>query len=185
MKLKNAPLFIVFALILLSCNKEGPGPTGGDNGFILDGTLYELNQLGLTNPAPESDNQWYLTLSKDASPNVSAGRMEGTNADFLELGVKATASGTLTAGTYTYTSEIWDGTWGGSPGEFGDFFFGLDADYPDQFSTAAEIFEIIGGTVTVERDGEDYIINYTLDLSDGRIVSGYFKGKPEYIAVGG
>ena len=38
----------------------------------------------------------------------------------------------------------------------------------------------IGGTIEVSRDGAEYEITYTLNMDNGSIIDGYYKGNRDY-----
>ncbi len=160
-------IFLLVFLLLLACNKDN-GTGNGTNSFTYQGTTYELNEglIWLT-------NLWFKIELYSPGVEMTAG-IPGVEPEysgavhFIYFGyMLPETSGEISEGEYTYSVS------GIEPYTFTAGVIALDLDLTDYSGT---IRDITSGTVNVQKDGENWVIDFDVILNDGETFTGNYTG---------
>lgn len=167
--MKHLVFFLVGAVALLSytgCNKDDDD--GARNEFVLNGTTYALEKGFIQNYGDNGNGSYDfdITLTSGDINYSDAQQVFSGTGDFIYLDLNTSLETGLVAGTYNFSSDrnaftIVDGTVG--------------TDYDLAIGTG-EDFDVIGGTVDIELDGNETRVSWSVSISNGTTVTGEFKG---------
>ncbi len=157
-------------LIVLACSKDNDNKQF--NSFTFQGTNYELDDglIWIT-------NEWFKIELYSPGVNMTAGIQETEpryigDGEILFFGYMIpSSSGEISNGEYTFSSE---GT------ESFTFSEGLIAIGLDLIDYNGDIYQVTEGTVNVQNNDGDVVIDFNLTLTGGEKMSGNYTG-PIYI----
>jgi hypothetical protein len=159
-------LVLLSILLVLACNKDDE--TSKLNSFTLDGTNYELED-GLIWLAQD----WFKIELYSPGINQTAGIAgvepvyNGTG-DILYFGFLIAANeGEISNGTYTFSSQSFNSY---------TFSAGVIAINLDLSDYSGDIYNVISGTVDVQNNNGDVVIDFNLTLEGGKTISGNYTG---------
>ncbi len=170
---------ILIALIsFTACNddKDDDGDTNkidtSSNNFVYDGEKYELSDgvieyYGSFEDYPDEYNYDITLFTSGITYEVDSWLLgEGS---FLWIVLYTKNATELDAGTYTF----WDTSPEGATQTFeGEFCI----DYISENYDGESVFDFGGGTVVLEKTGDEYIITLSGNNYAGKKITGYFKG---------
>lgn len=163
-------MFSVFSLALTlapSCKKDDKA-NPDKNHFVLNGETFDLAKGFIEDFGDNGNGSYdfdvYLT-SSDINYSDLLQEFNGTG-EFIFIDFNTSSESGLVKGTYTYSNErnaftFVDGTVG--------------KDY-DLLTFIGEDYDVIGGTVDVEINGSEVILDFDLTISNNTSVTGRFKG---------
>ncbi len=161
-------IFLLAFVLVFACNKDdNTGDTS--NSFTYQGTSYELNNglIWIT-------NLWFKIELYSPGIEMTAG-ITGVEPEYSGAGdclffgyMIPSTSGEISEGEYTYSvSNV-------GPFTFSEGFIAIGLDLIDYSYTVAR--DINGGTVNVQKDEENWVIDFDLLLDDGETLTGNFTG---------
>lgn len=165
--MKNVFLFAFSAILFIACGDDDNNSPGSDY-FTYDGNSYSTNLL--FREIYESGDVGLIVLG-DASFNSTTGEIEGNDIDGILFDFEFDLSDGVNVpeGTYYFNED--DET---EDTFFGELFINANANTDE-----GTFYDISDGTVTVDREGSDYILDYSI-RANGRQINGYFKGEIDY-----
>jgi hypothetical protein len=156
-------IFMVVA-VLSSCKKDNSGPS---NNITYNGKAYDISKGYLENKGLWNTGLYEFDLTL-ASENITM--TENSNASgvgnatsFQMLSSSATE---LSAGSYTFSTA------GTTANTFAGYV-GLDFDIANVSGT---LLNLVGGTVTIKKDGDNYDITFNGVIATGKTITGAYKG---------
>lgn len=162
-------LFVI-ATIFVSCSDDKDDPK---NHISYNGTTKTISAglLDYYGSANLSSYNFDVTLYDGFNYSQTDG-FYGTG-DYIYFELFSSSSTELASGTYTF-----DATESMAPNTFdiGELALG----YNVAEETADVYKEIISGTVKVQKEGTTYTININCTASDGKKISGFYKGSLAY-----
>lgn len=162
--------FTLLALIafttVFSCKKDKNEPNSYE--FSYDGNKYKLTSGFLTEYGTNGNGSydWDVYLTSDGIAKEGFRDLTGKG-DFIFLDLNSSSSTGLTTGTYTWStfrdaSTITTG------------FIGLDYDVDNP--NGVPLIPATDGTVTIDINGTETTITFSLIMDSGKTVSGEWKG---------
>lgn len=159
-------LVLLSILLVLACNKDDE--TSQVNSFTLDGTNYELND-GLIWLAYD----WFKIELYSPGINLTAG-IPGVEpvydgiGNVLYFGYMIPENyGEISNGRYTFLSP-----------SFTSYYFsvGIISIGIDLYDYSGDFYEVTSGTINVQNNGGDVVIDFDLTLKEGKTISGNYTG---------
>ncbi|GJM33751.1 MAG: hypothetical protein DHS20C18_27520 [Saprospiraceae bacterium] len=154
-------------MMLQSCKKDDDSGTP-KNEFTLNGESFELGK-GFLAEYGENGNGSYdfdVTLTSSSITYNEISQEFNGQGDVIYLDLNTSSESGLVDGTYNFSSDREAFTM-----VYGEI--GVDV---DAMTGAGDVYEVIGGTVTIEVDGNETLVEFDLTLSDNTKVTGRFKG---------
>lgn len=162
-------LFVISTLFVgCSDDEDTPKNYFSYNGVTTNITAGLLENFGVTD---QPTYNFDITLYKGLSYNQTSGLM-GTG-DLIYFELFSSSATELVPGTYTYDALE---TTNANTFDAGLIAMGFEV----ANETADEIIYIASGTITVKKDGSTYTIDIDCTSSDGKKISGYYKGSLAY-----
>jgi hypothetical protein len=161
---KLSIILLVLVASFSSCKKdedavrENSFSYNGENFSITNGFFKDYG----ANDAESADFDIYFTsgITKDGSSLTGTG-------DIVYLDLNSPNLDEIASGTYTWT----DGARAANTIVSG--YVGMDYDYDLESGTN---YDLVGGTVKISVSDSNYEIEYTLELTNGETVTGYYNG---------
>lgn len=178
MKKVFTPIIVLlfFSLFIGGCKKDNKDEASKSY-FTFNNTEYNLAKGFLENYGKSGDEGYNLdlTLLSDAFViHESSGEIDsitGTGSG-INFEIFTSQSTKLDVKEYVY-----DATESGADGTFD---FGMMVINYNAATEMGELLEITGGKVTVVSNGSDYEININCTTSNGKTITGHFKGPLKY-----
>jgi hypothetical protein len=164
---KLIPLFLlllpaVFFSFGSNCDSNGAGGAVVRGFFTYDGTTYNVHSAAIYDY--NATNGSYNLDFEAASSGVNLIEYTGIgNGFWLEL---FSPNPTLASGTYNYNTNFNPFTFWGA-----EIYINWDFDAWNGTSVSAN-----GGTINVTVNGDEYIVDFTLMLTDGKTATGNYTG---------
>ena len=165
-------LFLTSVVILGGCQKDD-NPLA--NGFTYGETFYAAETFGVY-LLPENNTYEIAVSISTGNWNFTTEQHDGYPFSFVLLHMipYVDNDNLLGVGEYAYSAtSLSEGTiYGGT-----DSFY-LNIDSNSQWEVSSNI---TGGSLTVRKDGEFYVLDYELSLANGETIVGYYRGVLDYI----
>ncbi len=173
--MKTTKWMLIFAisfssLLFFACDDDDNGLAKKGNHFSYDGKTYELSQGMLINFGQwwgEGYNFDLILLSDGITLNVQALQASGTG-DGMYFEFFSPSASELAPGTYRFDPDD-----SGRPNSFYDA--DLFINYNMTTDTGLEVY-IEGGSVEVEKSGQEYMLTFDVTTEAGKPVTGYYRG---------
>lgn len=167
--MKNGLFFLLASFAILAytgCNKDDDDALRSE--FVLNGTTYSLAKGFIEDYGANGNGSFDFDVTLTSS-GVNYSEAQGTFSgmgDFVYLDLNSSLETGLVAGTYNFSSDrnaftIVDGA--------------IGTDYDLNLGTG-EDFTVNGGSVEVELIGNETRFSWSLNISNGTIVTGDFQG---------
>lgn len=153
-------------LVMPSCKKDKDNSV--KNEFVLDGKSYDLDKGFLIDFGDNGNGSFDFDVVLSSSTinySDATGYFNGVG-DFIYLDLNSSSDAGLVSGTYNFSSNR----------DVFSFVDGQVAIGYDIGTLTGEDFEVNGGTVEVEVNGNEVTIDCNLTLSGGGTVEGNYKG---------
>ncbi len=154
------------SILLPSCNKDDDNSIS--NEFLLNGNNYALSK-GFIEDFGDNGNGSYdfdvVLTSSSINYSDATGDYSGTG-DLIYLDLNSSSETGLVSGTYNYSSNRSALTF-------------VDAQVATDFNAltlTGDTFEVVGGTVEIEINGNEVTIDFNLTLAGNNTVEGNYKG---------
>jgi len=170
-------LFAVGSLFLNGCNQDDNDDDNNDapNGFTYDGTFYDAELFGIYT-FQQGTYDLRIELSTGAGWNSNDQQVTGGPFTMLRLNAITYQDGnTPGAGTYTFSQSA---TTPGTISADTESFW-LNFDYSTLTSDPSP--NVVGGNLEISVDGSEFTLDYTLTMSDGKTITGHYKGERDYL----
>ncbi len=174
------PVLVLFTLVTFTqCSSDDNDNDNNqnnntENGFTYKNEFYPTETFGLFYV---EGNQLAIEIT-DAIYDPTMFCFSGNDKVFLDLFVISTESGDLGAGEYTYQIDPTEAAT--FEGEYESFVVGIDYGNCEASTSPQEAPAVIGGTLSVGRNGDNYTINYDLNLDNGEDLVGSYSGTRDY-----
>ena len=169
-------VLLVFSLFVGGCKKDKKDDASKSS-FSYNNTEYDLSKGFLENYGKSGDEGYNLdlTLLSDAFViHESGGEIDsitGTGSG-MNFEIYTSQSTKLDVKEYVYDAL--------ESGADGTFDFGMLVINYNTMTESGELLEITGGKITVVNNGSDYEININCTASNGKTITGHFKGPLRY-----
>jgi hypothetical protein len=178
MKLKNLSIILIAALFLVfaGCKKDSDNDPATTGQFTYAGTSYALSQGFLGGYGEVGINSYGIEVVLMSSglqvieTNGIADSISGTG-DIFVMDLYSAAENTIEPGEYSYAESGIAGTF-----EYSIVLIGYDA-----ATEEVEVEdEVVGGTVTVTKDGDTYGFSFNLTTMLGKTITGDYSGSMKF-----
>jgi len=180
MKLKNLTMILIAATIVVmaGCKKDSNDDPANNGQFTYSGTSHDLSQGFLGGYGSVGNNTYgieVVLLSSGLQLIENSGIPDSVTGkgDVFMVGMYSVSENTIEPGEYTFTDSETAGTF-----DYSGVLIGYDAAIDE-----AEIEdEVVGGTVTVTKDGDIYGFSFNMSTMLGKTIVGNYTGSLKFYA---
>ncbi|MCF8462131.1 MAG: hypothetical protein K9G46_15520 [Flavobacteriales bacterium] len=169
-------IFAVGSLFLNGCNQDNDDDDDDnpqENGFTYQGTFYAAETLGAFVFTPSNDYDIRVLIST-GTWNESTDQLEGNLFTTISLRTVSYVDGNLLGvGDYFHSATAL--TPGTIYGGYESFCFRQTG-----FSCEDDP-NVVGGSLIVNKSGNEYTLTYNLTMSNGETIEGYYKGEMDFV----
>lgn len=178
--MKKVTVMLAFAATMLiagtGCNQnDDDNDDDTPNGFTYDGVFYDAELLGIF-VFQQNTYDIRIEISTGTGWNATDQQVTGGPFDMVRLDAVNYVDGNpIGVGNYVFSASAT--TPGTISGDSESFWLNFD---PINW-TSDPAPQVINGSLNVSKDGSEYTLDYSLTMSNGKTITGHYKGELDYV----